>query len=295
MGVIRKVAEVLTGVPTIEGAGVHLRRAFGNREAVRTDPFLMLDDFRSNSPADYLPGFPWHPHRGIETITYMLAGSVIHSDSMGNRGVIPSGEVQWMTAGSGVVHQEMPRGDRSGRLGGVQLWANLPARCKMRSPRYVAIAGDEMPVVALPGGGEVRIIAGRLGEVEGPVRDLVTSPTYLDVTLPAGASLELPVSDGHTAIVYVLTGTVQPAPGDALMAAYQAALLDRGGDTLALTASSDGARMLVFTGEPLEEPIAWHGPIVMNTRDELNTALRELQEGTFIKDYATDRASGGYQ
>ncbi|MFO7696957.1 MAG: pirin family protein, partial [Anaerolineae bacterium] len=177
MGVIRQVSDILTATTTVEGAGVHLRRAFGAEHSIRTDPFLQLDDFHSNSPADYLPGYPWHPHRGLETITYMLAGSVTYSDSLGNRGVTPAGEVQWMTAGSGVVHQEMPRGDRSGRLAGIQLWANLPARLKMRPPRYIEIVSEEIPSVELPGGGRILVISGQVGAAEGPVPDLMTTPT----------------------------------------------------------------------------------------------------------------------
>lgn len=293
MGVIRQVSEVLTAAATIEGAGVHLRRAFGADQGARTDPFLQLDDLRSNSPADYLPGYPWHPHRGLETITYVLAGSVTTSDSLGNRGVTPAGEVQWMTAGSGVVHQEMPRGDRAGRLAGVQLWTNLPARLKMRPPRYIEIVSEEIPGVALPGGGSLLVISGHFGEAQGPLPDLMTTPTFFDVTLTPGAALALPVTEGHTILAYVLSGDLQPAPGHAPVVARQTALYDRQGDTLALVAGEDGAQVLVIGGEPLGEPVVRQGPIVMNTAEELDAALRELQEGTFIKDYAAVARGAG--
>ncbi|MHB1317878.1 MAG: pirin family protein [Anaerolineae bacterium] len=293
MGVIRQVSEVLTAVVTVEGAGVHLRRAFGAEQGAGTDPFLQLDDLRSNSPADYLPGYPWHPHRGLETITYPLAGSVTYSDSLGNRGVTPAGEVQWMTAGSGVVHQEMPRGDRAGRLAGVQLWTNLPARLKMRPPRYIEIVSEEIPAVELPGGGSLLVISGQFGKARGPVPDLMTTPTFFDVTLLAGEALSLPVTDGFTILVYALSGDLLPAPGHAPVSAHQTVIYERQGDTLALAAGEDGAHILVIGGGPLGEPVVRHGPIVMNTAEELDTALRELQEGTFIKDFAAVTRDAG--
>ncbi len=293
MGVIRQVSEVLTAVPTIEGAGVHLLRVFGADQGMRTDPFLQLDDFSSNSPADYLPGYPWHPHRGLETITYVLAGSVTYSDSLGNRGVTPAGEVQWMTAGSGVVHQERPRGNRAGHLAGLQLWSNLPASLKMRPPRYIEIVSEEIPTVDLPGGGCILVISGKVGEAEGPVPDLMTTPLCLDVTLIPGASLDLTVSDGHTVIAYVMNGSLLPAPGHGEVSAHQAVLFERAGDTLSVVAGEEGARLFVIGGEPLGEPVVRQGPIVMNTAEELDTALRELQEGTFIKDFAAAPKDGG--
>ena len=293
MGVIRQVSEVLTAVSTIEGAGVHLRRAFGADQGTRTDPFLQLDDFCSNSPADYLPGYPWHRHLGLETITYVLAGSVTYSDSLGNRGVTHAGEVQWMTAGSGVVHQEMPRGDRSGHLAGLQLWSNLPASLKMRPPRYIEIVTEDIPAVELPGGGCILVISGKVGEAEGPVPDMLTTPLFLDVTLTPGATLDLDVIDGHTVIAYVMSGDLLPAPGSGAVVAHQAVLYAHAGDTLSLAAGEEGARLFVIGGQPLGEPVARQGPIVMNTAEELDTALRELQEGTFIKDFAAAPKDGG--
>jgi len=291
MGVIRRVAEVLQSAPTVEGAGVHVRRAFGFAEATRTDPFLQLDDLRSSSPADYLPGYPWHAHRGIETITYMLAGSLTYSDSLGNRGVTPAGEVMWMTAGSGVVHQEMPRGDRSGRLKGIQLWANLSAESKMRAPRYIEIVAEEIPIVDLPGGGRARVIAGHLEGVDGPVPDLMTTPCFFDLALPAGMAARLPATEGHTAILYVLSGDLIPGDGHALLTAGQAALYEAEGETLSLTAGEEGARAILIGGAPLREPMVHRGAIVMTTEREVEAALDELEEGTFIRDCASASAA----
>jgi len=286
MAVIREVSEVLASVPVVEGAGIHARRAFGMEHYARTDPFLQLDDLSSSSPADYLPGYPWHPHRGMETITYVLAGSMTYADSLGNRGVTPAGEIQWMTAGSGVVHQEMPRGDRRGRLVALQLWTNLPARNKMRPPRYVEIVRQEIPVVTLPSGARVLVISGRVGESEGPVPDLATTPLFLDIALPAGAAAELTVQQGLTVIAYVLAGGLVPAPDADAVPAHSAVLYVHRGDTLALSGGPKDSRVLVIGGYPLEEPMVSQGPIVMNTHAELDAALRELQEGTFVKDFA---------
>src|SRR5437868_5761089 len=203
---IRPVKRLIQSKPTLEGAGVHLRRAFGFGNTNDFDPFLLLDDFRNDVPEDYLAGFPWHPHRGIETITYVLAGTVDHGDSMGNRGVIGAGDVQWMTAGSGIIHQEMPKGDASGRMYGFQLWANLPAEKKMSEPRYRGITRGDIPVVTDAGGAMVRVVAGKVGAVEGPVRDVASQPEYLDVTLPAGKTLAHPIPRGHTVFAYVFEG-----------------------------------------------------------------------------------------
>jgi hypothetical protein len=204
---IRKIAKVFRSKPTIEGAGVHLRRAFGYSQVPKFDPFLMLDDFRSDNPEDYLKGFPWHPHRGIETITYILRGDVEHGDSMGNKGVISSGDVQWMTAGSGIIHQEMPKGDQDGSMYGFQLWANLPKSHKMMDPRYRDVKSDQIPDVELPNGTRIRIICGKVGDVQGPVRDIVIDPEYLDITVPAGSEYTHPTKRGHTAFAYVIDGT----------------------------------------------------------------------------------------
>jgi redox-sensitive bicupin YhaK (pirin superfamily) len=260
----------------------------------------MLDDFRSDDPSRFLKGFPWHPHRGIETITYMLEGSVEHGDSMGNSGVIHSGDVQWMTAGSGVVHQEMPRGDAAGRMGGFQLWANLPAARKMMAPRYREVLSNTIPLVRLDNGAEVRVICGRIGAVQGPVRDIVIDPGYLDVSLPAGAGFVHPTSPGHTVFTYVIqgrgsfglplaptagAGATVAGPDQASSGVHGSGTLLLFGDGDHLTAAADGepVRFLLISGRPIGEPVAWQGPIVMNTREELETAFREYRDGTFIK------------
>jgi redox-sensitive bicupin YhaK (pirin superfamily) len=298
---IRPVKKLIKSKPTLEGAGVHLRRAFGFGNTSDFDPFLLLDDFRNDVPEDYLTGFPWHPHRGIETITYVLAGTVEHGDSMGNRGAIAAGDVQWMTAGSGIIHQEMPKGDREGVLSGFQLWANLPASHKMMDPRYRGAESAEIPEVSLDGGATAKVVAGRVGEVQGPVRDVVTDPTYLDVTLPAGAELSYPVETGHTALAYVIEGRgyfddrrdpyAFEAEGenyfdlarDCLIGSEHLVVFGPG-DRLAIATGDDRVRFLLFTGKPIGEPIAWYGPIVMNTQSELQQAVSELRAGTFIKD-----------
>jgi len=276
----RQVKQVFLGVSVSEGAGVLLRRVFGYPEAALFDPFLMLDDFRSDIPEHYLKGFPWHPHRGIETITYVLAGEVDHKDSMGNEGTIGAGDVQWMTAGSGIIHQEMPRGDAGGAMHGFQLWANLPARDKMMAPRYRGITVAEIPEVSLPGGVRARIIAGTVGGVRGPVRDVVIDPEYLDCTVPAGTEYVHETSRGHTAFLYVIGGEGQV--GDTAVA-NRTVVLFGDGDELAVRAGQGEMRLLLFTGKPLGEPIAWRGPIVMNTDEELRVAFEEFRAGTFVK------------
>ncbi len=296
----RKVLKVLKSQPTLEGAGVHLRRGFGFREVPMFDPFLLFDDFRQDDPAKFLPGFPWHPHRGIETITYMLRGTAEHGDSLGNKGVIGPGDVQWMTAGSGIIHQEMPKGGRDGRMGGFQLWANLPASQKMMDPRYRDIPASDIPEVALPGGTTVRIIAGRVGRTRGPVKDIVIDPEYLDVSVPAGASFSHPTKPGHTVVAYVIEGQgcfsrgerapsydFEPASYFDLerpptLGNYSVILFDDG-DRIEVPAGDAPFRFLLFSGRPLREPVAWQGPIVMNTQEELRTAFREFRAGTFIR------------
>jgi redox-sensitive bicupin YhaK (pirin superfamily) len=280
---IRSIKQVLNGQPTMEGAGVHLKRAFGFGEAPALDPFLLLDDFHSSNPEHYIKGFPWHPHRGIETITYVLHGDIEHGDSMGNGGIIGAGDVQWMTAGSGVIHQEMPQGSESGLMWGFQLWANLPASRKMMAPRYRDIKAADIPDVQLENGVRVKIICGAVGSVKGPVQDIVIEPQYLDIRLPAETRYRHPVEPDHTAFAYVFEGSgffdahrhdhIQP----------ETLVLFDTGDTLSVEAGRDGLRFILVSGKPLNEPVAWHGPIVMNTRDELETAFREYQEGTFIK------------
>jgi hypothetical protein len=267
----------------MEGAGVHLRRAFGFGDETRFDPFLMMDDFRGERPAQYEAGFPWHPHRGIETITYMIEGECDHADSMGNAGTICAGDVQWMTAGSGIIHQEMPRGTESGRMGGFQLWANLPAAHKMREPRYQGIESSEIPEVAAEGA-RIRVIAGSVGDVTGPVTDITVEPEYLDVSLASDASWTQPVIGGHTVLAYLFEGEARfGAEGEPVAAGGGTLVLFGDGDSVMVTAGDEGARFLLVSGKPLGEPIAWRGPIVMNTREELAEAWRELDAGTFVK------------
>ena len=277
----RNVVKVFSGEPVIEGAGVHLRRVFGFRDTSLFDPFLLLDDFRSDSPEEFLSGFPWHPHRGIETITYVLKGDVEHGDSLGNTGVISSGDVQWMTAGSGIIHQEMPKGDGNGSMYGFQLWANLPANQKMMNPRYRDIGAADIPEVELENGIKIKIIAGRVSGVSGPVDDIVIDPEYLDCLLPPAARFIHETKRGYTALLYIIDGTgsvAQTPVSDGTL------VLFGDGDELAVSADgSSGLRFLLLSGKPLQEPVAWRGPIVMNTQQELEEAFRELRDETFIK------------
>ncbi|MFA6149580.1 MAG: pirin family protein [bacterium] len=282
MTVTRTIRKVWRAKPTIEGAGVHLKRAFGNQEAPRLDPFLLLDDFRSDDPSKYLPGFPWHPHRGIETITYVLQGDVEHGDSMGNRGDITAGDVQWMTAGSGIVHQEMPKGDARGRMGGFQLWANLPASRKMMEPRYRDVKRSEIPEVSMEGGAKVKIVCGRVNGVQGPVRDIVTDPEYLDVAVPKGGSFAHPVKRGHTVFAYVVDGSARFDQGRD-PCARETVVHYGEGDAVSVTAEKEPVRFLLVSGKPIGEPVAWYGPIVMNTAEEIRIAFDEYRNGTFIK------------
>ncbi len=295
----RKIERIIRSRPVIEGAGVHLKRVFGFGETRLFDPFLLLDDFRSDVPEHYLKGFPWHPHRGIETITYMLRGTVEHGDSLGNRGVIAPGDVQWMTAGSGIIHQEMPKGDDAGSMHGFQLWANLPGAHKMMEPRYREVKSADMPVVESDNGVVMRVICGNSGGVKGPVSDVVIDPEYIDVTVPAGMKFRHPTREGHTVLVYVIDGEGsfcgddKPFSYDVVgenyfdykkdHAAVNGTLIVYGdGDAMEVTASEAGVRFLLISGRPIGEPVAWHGPIVMNTREELRQAFEELEAGTFI-------------
>lgn len=283
MNDIRKIKKVLKGQPTTEGAGVHLKRAFGFSEAPALDPFLMLDDFHSDNPEHYIKGFPWHPHRGIETITYVLHGDIEHGDSMGNRGVIGSGDVQWMTAGSGVIHQEMPKGSESGLMWGFQLWANLPADQKMMAPRYRDIRAADIPEVELENGARIKIICGSVNSVSGPVEDIVIEPQYLDVTVPAAAKFQHPIEPAHTAFVYVFAGHGFFDENENERIQPETLVLFEAGDAIVAKAGEEDLRFILVSGKPLNEPVAWHGPIVMNTEDELETAFREYREGNFIK------------
>ncbi len=285
MTTIRPVAFARRSRPTLEGAGVRLNRAFGNGDETQFDPFLMMDDFRGDDPEYYRRGFPWHPHRGIETITYVLEGEVDHGDSLGNEGTIGAGDVQWMTAGSGIIHQEMPRGDARGRMGGFQLWLNLPAAHKMTDPRYQGLTAAQIPEVE-QAGARVRVIAGRVGGVTGPVADIFADPEYLDVRLESGAAWEHPAPAGHTAFAYLFEGEAWfggGASGEPLVADPGRIVLFGDGDAVAATAGPGGARFLLASGLPLREPIAWRGPIVMNSPYELDVAWRELEDGTFVK------------
>jgi quercetin 2,3-dioxygenase len=281
----RSVKHLTVAKPTIEGAGVHLRRAFGFGNTSDYDPFLLLDDFRNDNLKDYQAGFPWHPHRGIETITYMLAGSVEHGDSMGNSGVISVGDVQWMTAGSGIVHQEMPKGDPNGRMYGFQLWANLPATLKMTEPHYQEIKAAEIPVVKDSDGISVRIVSGSFRGVKGPVKGIAADPIYLDVTVPAGLTKSFPVNATHNVFAYVFEGAGKFGDASGRMERVEnrsLALFDSG-DEISVQAGEAGIRFLLVSGKPLKEPVAWHGPIVMNTETELRQAFEELEQGTFLK------------
>ena len=278
----RPVAMLLSGTPTIEGAGVRLQRVFGHAEVPRFDPFLLLDDFGSSRPDDYLAGFPWHPHRGIETVTYMLAGSVEHGDSLGNRGLIGPGDVQWMTAGRGIVHQEMPQLSDGG-LRGLQLWVNLPSSSKMSEPRYREIGAEEIPLVSPHAGLGIRVIAGEVAGVRGPVQDAAIDPQYLDITLEPGADLEHPTPDGHTVVAYAVEGAGRVGAGAAHeLRRGELALFGAGGSVTA-AAGRKAFRLLLVSGRPLGEPVAWSGPIVMNTDEELATAFREYREDRFVR------------
>ncbi len=294
---IRPVKRVIAGKPTVEGAGVRLHRAFGFGETEEFDPFLLFDDFRNDDPNDYLAGFPWHPHRGIETITYVLAGTVAHGDSLGNRGALAAGDVQWMTAGRGILHQEMPQGDPQGRMHGFQLWANLPASEKMTAPRYQDVVSGDVPEVTDDDGTSVRIICGEFWGKTGPVDGIATDPRYLDVWVPPGQRKTLPVETTRHAFAYVFDGAgtfrdasqlqevltegVGAADGS-LVENRSLVLFDRG-DEVTVQAGESGIRFLLVSGQPLEEPVAWRGPIVMNTQEELRAAYAELNNGTFIK------------
>ncbi|HTS41980.1 MAG TPA: pirin family protein [Xanthobacteraceae bacterium] len=298
---IRPVKRIVQSTPTLEGAGVKLRRAFGFGETSEFDPFLLLDDFRNDRPEDYLAGFPWHPHRGIETITYVLAGAVEHGDSLGNTGKMGPGDVQWMTAGSGILHQEMPKGDSKGRMHGFQLWANLPSHLKMTSPRYQDIPAKAIPEVVDDDSTRVRVVCGDFWGQTGPVEGVAADPRYLDIWVPPGKRKTLPVEVGRHAFAYVFEGSgtfsdaskpsgvlteKDTASGETLVRERTGnrslVVFDRG-DEVTVQAGDEGIRFLLVSGKPIEEPVAWYGPIVMNTKAELQTAVNELNNGTFIK------------
>lgn len=283
----RKIKSVRKSSPTIEGAGVHLKRAFGFHTPRETDPFLLLDDFRSDNPELYLNGFPWHPHRGIETITYMLDGRVEHGDSLGNSGVISAGGVQWMTAGSGIIHNEMPKGDSNGVMGGFQLWANLPKKNKMIGPRYQEYAAKDIPEFKYENGIRIKLICGEVEGVKGPVENIIINPEYLDIAIPTDSFFTHKVADGYTVFAYVIAGSAyfdgEAGARSTLSDKDSLVLFERQGRELGISTGKAGVRFLLISGRPLDEPIAWYGPIVMNTDEEIQEAFEEYRNGTFLK------------
>ena len=297
---IRPIKRIVRARPTTEGAGVHLNRAFGFGTTSDFDPFLLLDDFRNDRPEDYLAGFPWHPHRGIETVTYVLAGTVEHGDSIGNRGAIAPGDVQWMTAGSGIIHQEMPKGDALGRMHGFQLWANLPSSLKLTPPRYQEVKAGDVPLLTDDDGTRVRIVCGSFWGARGPVDGIAADPVYIDVSVPPEQRKKLPVETTSNAFAYVFEGSGKFCNASAPLAVptepvgwadttppvaadnRSLVLFDRG-DEVTVQAGDQGIRFLLVSGKPLREPVAWYGPIVMNTQAELQQAYQELERGTFLK------------
>lgn len=298
---LRPTLETRQAQPTMEGAGVHLHRAFGFNDPSELDPFLLFDDFRNDDPALFEKGFPWHPHRGIETITYVLSGEVDHGDSLGNTGTLGAGDVQWMTAGSGIMHQEMPRGNASGQMHGFQLWANLPSSLKMTAPRYQDVGAQDIPEIIDDDGTVVRVITGAFWGKRGPVDGIAADPQYLDVSLPPGVRKTLPMDTYRRSFAYVFKGEAafadasdptgvlleKEVAGEELnirdMSGNRTLIRFGTGDEITVQAAEQGARFLLISGAPIQEPVAWHGPIVMNTPDELKTAMTELRNGTFIK------------
>jgi len=292
---VRPVKQVIHPKPTLEGAGVRLQRGFGFGTTTEFDPFLLFDDFRNDNPADYLAGFPWHPHRGIETITYVLTGTVEHGDSLGNRGSLGAGDIQWMTAGSGILHQEMPKGDQQGRMHGFQLWANLPSSLKMTKPRYQDVPGKDVPDVTDDDGTSVRVVCGEFWGRKGPIEGVAADPRYLDISVPPRTRRVMPVESSRHAFAYVFagSGTFRDASepravrnelkdGEYDLGNRSLVLFDSG-DEIVVESGDEGIRFLLVSGQPIEEPVAWYGPIVMNTQAELRQAMRELQLGTFIR------------
>ncbi|UZD91560.1 pirin family protein [Cognatishimia activa] len=298
---LRPTLETRLAKPTIEGAGVHLHRAFGFQDPSELDPFLLFDDFRNDRPEDYGQGFPWHPHRGIETITYVLAGSVEHSDSLGNTGNLEAGDIQWMTAGSGILHQEMPQGNAKGQMHGFQLWANLPASLKMTTPRYQDVKGSDIPEIIDDDGTRVKVIIGSFWGKSGPVDGIAADPQYLDIYVPPGVKKTFPIDTYRRAFAYVFDGAGAfadaSAPSGVLLekevAGQEVNIRDLSGnrtlirfgtgDEVTVQAGPEGIRFLLVSGAPIQEPVAWHGPIVMNTQAELQQAFKELRNGTFIQ------------
>jgi quercetin 2,3-dioxygenase len=279
----RKVRRTFQSQPTLEGAGVNLKRAFGFYEVPEFDPFLLFDDFRSNNPEDYVKGFPWHPHRGIETITYILRGKVAHGDSMHNSGVIGPGDVQWMTAGSGIIHQEMPEGDENGHMWGFQIWANLPSTYKMMPPRYRDVKDTQIPEITLENNVKIRIVSGEINGVKGPVQDIVVDPEYLDVTVPVETEFIHPTKPGHTVFAYVIAGSASFTEEKNSLLTNTSLVLFEDGNQVTISTKDEPVRFLLLSGKPIRESVAWYGPIVMNTQQELRLAFQEYNNGTFIK------------
>jgi quercetin 2,3-dioxygenase len=298
---LRPTLETRRAAPTMEGAGVRLHRAFGFQDPTELDPFLLFDDFRGDRPDDYMRGFPWHPHRGIETITYVLAGTVDHGDSLGNEGTLGAGDVQWMTAGSGILHQEMPKGNIVGQMHGFQLWANLPSSLKMTAPRYQDVKSKDIPVIIDDDGTKVKVVVGEFWGKRGPVDGIAADPQYLDISVPPGVTKTIKIDTYRRAFAYVFSGAGQfvdaSKPQGVLlekevmgeevnirdMSGNRTLIRFGTGDEIKVQAGPEGIRFLLISGAPLEEPVAWHGPIVMNTKDEIQQAIRDLRNGTFIK------------
>jgi redox-sensitive bicupin YhaK (pirin superfamily) len=281
MSEIRKIQKIFRSRPTIEGAGVHLKRVFGYHEVPDLDPFLLLDHFGSDDPNDYMKGFPWHPHRGIETVTYMIEGDVEHGDSIGNSGVISSGDVQWMTAGGGIIHQEMPK-RHEGLMMGFQLWVNLPAKDKMMGPRYRDIKTDTIPEVDTAPGVKIKVICGEVKGIKGPVQDIVVDPEYLEVKIEPNREFSHPVCLGYKVFAYIFEGSGYFGDEEKLIESSNLVLYSDG-DMIKVTTGDKPVRFLLVSGKPINEPVAWYGPIVMNTQKELETAFEEYNNGTFIK------------
>ncbi len=284
MSIIRTIDRSQASFPTMDGAGVKLRRVFSHQETKLLDPFLLLDAFGSENPEDYIAGFPWHPHRGIETVTYMLEGLVKHEDSIGNSGILGKGDIQWMTAGGGIVHQEMPQVS-DGKLAGFQLWVNLPRASKLINPRYQDIVASQVPEITHDDGIIVRVLAGKYRGTEGPVKDIIAEPQYLDVEIPSGVTFTHTVSDGHTVFAYIFEGKGRFAPNSRVFIDKDNLVIyRRNGNTIQVNTSGDeGVRFLLISGKPIDEPIAWAGPIFMNTQEELRISFDEYRNGTFLK------------
>jgi quercetin 2,3-dioxygenase len=279
----RKIKRISHGIPTREGAGVHLKRIFGYHDVPAFDPFLLLDDFRNSDPKNYIEGFPWHPHRGIETITYVLEGDVEHGDSLGNKGVISSGDVQWMTAGSGIIHQEMPKGNPEGIMDGFQLWTNLPSSQKMMNPRYRDIKSFQIPEISLKNDVKIKIICGKVDNVTGPVTGIITDPEYLDITIPPGNEYIHETKEGHTVFAYIIMGNGYFSPDVFEKADNGTLILYEEGNHISIHTKDESVRFLLISGKPIGETVAWYGPIVMNTDEEIEIALNEYRNETFIK------------